>query len=174
MAWKFVSAALDLCQTLGYHRRRPRTERDQALRDAQEQLFWTVYGMEKGLSLRLGRSSTIRDGEITLPLDQDEPRATKLGRIHGMVYDQLYSPVGLSRSSDERSYAVESLAEDVRRIIREAHAEVAVCFQELHVPFTSLIADDRVLQASLVSVGWIRCELPTCVAIWFANIHCLV
>jgi hypothetical protein len=85
--------------------------------------------MEKGLSLRLGRSSNIRDGEITLPLDQDEPRATKLGRINGMVYDQLYSPAALSRSIDERNYAAESLAEDVRRIICEANAEIAVCFR---------------------------------------------
>lgn len=126
MAWKFISVASDLCQTLGYHRLRSRRENDQPLRAAQERLFWAVYGFEKGLSLRLGRSSNIRDTEITLQLDPDEPRSTKLGRINGMVYDQLYSPAGLSRPDDERRHVAEALAGDLRELIRETTAEISV------------------------------------------------
>lgn len=129
VAWKFISAASDICQTLGYHRRRPQYGNDQPLRAAQERLFWTVYAIEKGLSLRLGRSSNIRDAEITLPFDPDGPRSTKLGRINGMVYDQLYSPAGLSRPDDERSYVAEALAGDLRKLINETHTEISVCFQ---------------------------------------------
>ncbi|KAF2117979.1 hypothetical protein BDV96DRAFT_406881 [Lophiotrema nucula] len=124
VAWTYVSTAINLCQILGYHR--PRSERniDQARRKAEERLFWTIYGIEKGLSLRLGRSSNIRDSEITLPIQSDEPRSTRLGRIHGMVYDQLYSPASLDRPVAERTRAVESLAQSMRLLINDTHAEV--------------------------------------------------
>lgn len=158
MAWKFVSVASDLCQTLGYHRLCPGRENGQPLRGAQERLFWTVYAIEKGLSLRLGRSSNIRDTEITLPFNLDEPRSTKLGRINGMVYDQLYSPASLSRPDDERSHVAEALARDLRELINETHAEISVCFLSLHKLHISLTGCIRMLAASRVMLNPIRCE----------------
>ncbi|KAF2238759.1 hypothetical protein EV356DRAFT_563475 [Viridothelium virens] len=125
VAWKFISAASDLCQTLGYHRLRSQNEHDKPSRAAQERLFWTVYAFEKGLSLRLGRSSNIRDAEITLPFVADMPRSVRLGRINGMVYDQLYSPAGLSRLADERSHMAEILAGDLRELIKETRADIS-------------------------------------------------
>ena len=89
--------------------------------------------IEKGLSLRLGRSSNIRDTEITLPIDPNEPRSARLGRINGMICDQLYSSAGLFRPDEERGGIAESL-EDTRALINETHAEISVCFQCLHHP----------------------------------------
>ncbi|KAI0384226.1 hypothetical protein F5Y04DRAFT_238591 [Hypomontagnella monticulosa] len=125
MSWTFISAASDLCQRLGYHRLRSPRETDHPMRDAQERLFWNVHKIDKSLSLRLGRPSNIRDAEITLPIKPDEPRATRLARIQGKVYDQLYSPAGLSRPSNERGPIVEALATELRGLIDEAHDEIA-------------------------------------------------
>ncbi|KAI1378884.1 hypothetical protein F4677DRAFT_443364 [Hypoxylon crocopeplum] len=123
MGWTFISAASDLCQRLGYHRPRPR-ESAQPLRAAQERLFWTVYRFDKGLSLRLGRLSNISDAEIMLSIDPDELRSTRVGRIQGKVYDQLYSPAGLSRPDTERGYLAEILAGELRELINETHDEI--------------------------------------------------
>ncbi|KAI1459923.1 hypothetical protein F4805DRAFT_465878 [Annulohypoxylon moriforme] len=123
MAWTFISTASDLCQRLGYHRF-PSKGVDPSLRAAQERLFWTIYKFERGLSLRYGRPSSIRDVEITLPINPNELRTTKVARIQGKVYDELYSPVGLSRPDDERSRIAVILAAELREIISLARAEV--------------------------------------------------
>ncbi|KAI9704645.1 MAG: hypothetical protein M1820_005393 [Bogoriella megaspora] len=123
VAWKYISAASDLCQTLGYHRTRPETDSDRSLHATQERLFWTVYMLEKGLSLRFGRSSSIRDAEITLPLNPDEPRSIKLARVNGLIYDQPYSPSGLSRPAEERGHAAEALGRDLRELINRTDGE---------------------------------------------------
>jgi len=134
MAWTFISAASGLCQTLGYHRQHSSRENGQPLRAAQELLFWTVYKLDKGLSLRFDRPSNIRDAEITLPFDPDEPQATRLGRIQGRVYDQLYSPVGLSRPDEERGHIAETLARELRELISETHIKIFVSFHYLYNP----------------------------------------
>lgn len=84
--------------------------------------------MEKGISLRLGRSSNIHDAEITLLVSPNEPRFVKLGRINGMVYDQLYSPASLLRPVDNRNYLADVLAGELRQLINDTHAEISVRF----------------------------------------------
>ena len=83
--------------------------------------------MEKGLSLRLGRASHIRDEDITLAWESD-PIDIRAARIQGKVYDQLYSPSGLSRTQNERVVIAESLVEELRSLIEEADAEIVVSF----------------------------------------------
>ena len=122
MAWMFISTASSLCQTLDYHRQ-SNPKSNQPLHDAQVRLFWSVYKIEKGLSLRLGRASTIRDSEITLPIAPDEPRSIRVGRIQGKVYDQLYSPEGLSRTYEERIAVADALAMELRDLISEARLD---------------------------------------------------
>jgi hypothetical protein len=126
MGWRFVSAAADLCQTLGYHRARPVRDGEHELRSAQTRLFWVVYRMEKGLSLRLARPSNIHDSEITLPPDPNEPRFVKQARIQGRVYAQLYSPTGLARHDKERGEVAERLAVELRELIGQTYAEISV------------------------------------------------
>jgi hypothetical protein len=134
VAWKFIRAASDLCQTLGYHRHRPFKESEQYLRTAQDRLFWTVYSIEKGLSLRLGRPSSLRDADITLSSDSDQSRLVKAGKINGLVYDQLYSPVTLSRPDYERSPIVAALARNTQDLIDDTQAEISVWFQRSSPP----------------------------------------
>lgn len=81
--------------------------------------------MEKGLSLRLGRASHLRDEDITLACESDS-RDVRAARIQGKVYDQLYSPGGLSRTHNERVVIAQSLVEELRSLIDEADAEIEV------------------------------------------------
>ena len=130
MAWTYISTAAQQCLTLGYHRLRKVT--GQPLQAAQANLFWTIHKLDKGLSLRLGRASTIRDSEITMPPSPDEPRSTRLARIQGQVYDHLYSPAGLARPDYERGLVAEALARDLRELISEVHLELLVCLHRRH------------------------------------------
>lgn len=85
-----------------------------------------MYNLDKGLSLRLGRSSNIRDRDITLPVEPNELRRTRLARIQGKVYDQLYNPEGLSKPEYERGKIAESLARELREVINDIYLEVIV------------------------------------------------
>lgn len=121
-AWTYISSAVNHCQTLRYHRLQDASD---SKHGAGNDLFMSVYRFEKGLSLRLGRPSGIRDAEITLPIASDGHRATRSARIQGQVYDQLYSPGGLS-SSEERGRLARALSEEVRGILTEIRAEISV------------------------------------------------
>ena len=109
----------------------PTGEHKPDFRMNQESLFWLVYNLDKGLSLRFGRSSNIRDRDITLAFDPNALRRTRQAKIQGQVYDQLYSPEGLSRPEDERSKIAESLARELREIIQETCMDIQVCFLSL-------------------------------------------
>lgn len=91
----------------------------------QEQLFWAVYRLEKGISLRLGRPSCFRSGDIPLPPIPDDARI-RLADIQGRAYDELYSPRGLARSDTEKACAAESLAVELRQCIIDTQADVFV------------------------------------------------
>lgn len=125
MAWNCISAASNLCQTLGYHHRRKGVE--DSLQAAQERLFWTVYKLDKALALRFGRSSNIRDADIMLPYEPNETRQRRLARLQGKVHEQLFSPASLSQLDDaERGRLAETLAEESRELINETHVEILV------------------------------------------------
>jgi hypothetical protein len=114
---------MTLCQTLGYHRLDSPKNANQHM---QSDLFWVVYAYEKGLSLRLGRYSAIRDSEESSPRHANQHRSIRLGRIQGKAYDQLYSPEGLKTSSATRCEVANGLAQELQSIIDETHHEIAV------------------------------------------------
>ncbi|RSL59478.1 hypothetical protein CEP53_005763 [Fusarium sp. AF-6] len=124
-AWTLLSNALSLCQTLGYHRlgnSRGGTGADQ---NTQKQLFWAVFGYESGLSLRLGRSSGIRDTDIATPIDPKEPHFIKVARVQRQVYDRLYSPASLSAGAEDRYQACQTLSREMRATIEETRLELS-------------------------------------------------
>ncbi|KAM5349179.1 hypothetical protein ACJ41O_009002 [Fusarium nematophilum] len=125
MAGTLISAALSHCQTLGYHRLGLARGDEGPLRIAKERLFWAVYSIENGLSLRLGRSSGIRDTDIILAIDPDEPRSTKIARIQKKVYEQLYSPAGLASSPEKRIQVAQELSNEARVIVDASRADIS-------------------------------------------------
>lgn len=83
--------------------------------------------MEKGLSLRLGRSSNIRDIDITLPFDREGELHSKLGRIQGKVWDELYSPTSLAQVDTlVRAQTAERLADELLELISKTHSNIPV------------------------------------------------
>ncbi|KAI7774732.1 transcriptional regulatory protein [Diaporthe eres] len=69
MAWTYVSTASRMSQAMGLHRAASEQEQDFNPETRQKvKLFWAMYIFEKNISLQLGRSSTMRDHDITVPL----------------------------------------------------------------------------------------------------------
>lgn len=88
-------------------------------------LFWSIYCLDKALSLRLGRSSSIQDYDISLPMTFEasavaEPWKTihklwiRLARIQGKVYELLYSPAALAQPEEDRVSYARQLAEEMQ------------------------------------------------------------
>jgi hypothetical protein len=99
-------------------------------------LFWSVYCLDKGLSLRLGRASTIQDYDISLTptfnrIDIAELWKSiytlwiTLARIQGKVYELLYSPAALRQPETER-------VAHARRLAAEMQESVMVPFKVCH------------------------------------------
>lgn len=128
MAWTFTSAACSLCITLRYHRSPAAHDANTAAQRARERLFWSIYAMDKALSLRLGRLSNIPDSEVTLSILDTDIREAKLGRIQGKVYEELYRPADAlcPEPAERRRKTAETLAEETRILIRQTNAEISV------------------------------------------------
>lgn len=99
-------------------------------------LFWTNYFLDKSLSLRLGRASTIPDWDITTrrpsPDDtQNEPAIAyfaqwvEVARCQGTIYELLYSPEAVTQPDHVRHARVQLLVNNL-----QALEEVT---QEIHV-----------------------------------------
>ncbi|KAG9530447.1 hypothetical protein KCU93_g2708, partial [Aureobasidium melanogenum] len=118
-AWPMVSMACTMVQALGWHRM---SDQNPKQTQAQTILFWVIYYYDKCLSLRLGRSAVLRDKDITVgypsePLQSDFRgwylwfrTMIEIASVHGLIYEQLYSPGSLKHSSQQRLQHVEELA----------------------------------------------------------------
>ncbi|OHE92818.1 fungal specific transcription factor [Colletotrichum orchidophilum] len=126
LAWTLSSKASELCQTLGYHRA-------ESLKNTNDDgkptvhgmhwhqfLFWNVYYIDKSLSLRLGRASTIPDWHISMPLPSlKEPTASPIllylllwirtAKCQGQIYELLYSPDSMIQPYHVRQTRVHEL-----------------------------------------------------------------
>ncbi|KAK3215062.1 hypothetical protein GRF29_19g2086471 [Pseudopithomyces chartarum] len=126
-AWAFISAAASHCLMLGYNRIRTHSDDAESLTTAEERLFWAVYRLEKGISLRLGRPSCLRSRDILLPPIPHDIRI-KMANIQGRAYDELYSPGSLMRDDFERNCIAKSLAAELRQCIVGTHADIMRVF----------------------------------------------
>ncbi|EAQ88657.1 hypothetical protein CHGG_05276 [Chaetomium globosum CBS 148.51] len=127
LAWILSSKASDLCQSLGYHRSATFIHESPENAQSKQFLFWGVYTIDKGLALRLGRSSTIQDYDVTVPhpgedgvpVAGDFPLASFFGlwvigsRIQGQIYELLYCPDAIAQSDAIRKSRVQSLLDQL-------------------------------------------------------------
>ncbi|KAK4149351.1 hypothetical protein C8A00DRAFT_18942, partial [Chaetomidium leptoderma] len=122
LAWILSSKASELCQSLGYHR--IGTYNHESPDDGQRKqfLFWAVYVIDKRLSLRLGRSATIQDYDVTVPDPRsnttvDTPIVCFFGlwvigsRLQGQIYELLYCPEAIAQPEPVRRSRVQLLVE---------------------------------------------------------------
>lgn len=104
-------------------------------------LFWNTYFIDKSLSLRLGRASTIQDWDVTVPLPTpSNSNSTPLSafislwvataRCQGHIYELLYSPDSMTQSDDVRRFRAQKLVADLDDIARRSQ-ELSVRAPEL-------------------------------------------
>lgn len=131
LCWTLTSKAVEICYTLGLHQNESCMNSKSDDSRYEQILFWSVYCIDKSLSLRLGRSSSISDWDITTPLPVlEEPHSQPLvsllsrwiptARCQGKIYDMLYSPDSIAQSDQERLSRVEDLADDITKIREDA------------------------------------------------------
>ncbi|KAL7798921.1 hypothetical protein V8C43DRAFT_276605 [Trichoderma afarasin] len=117
LAWTFSSSASHLCQTLGFHQDSFLETDGEDVKKAKQRLFFTIYRIDKSLSLRLGRSSNIQEYNVSLACEPMDMRWNKSANIQGRVYDELYSSFGLSRPYSDRLHSVKSLSGELQLLI---------------------------------------------------------
>ncbi|KAK1655007.1 fungal-specific transcription factor domain-containing protein [Colletotrichum phormii] len=174
LAWTLSSKASELCQTLGYHRA-------ESLKNTKDDgkptvhgmhwhqfLFWNVYYIDKSLSLRLGRASTIPDWHITMPLPSlKEPVASPIlpylvlwirtAKCQGQIYELLYSPDSMIQPYHVRQTRVHelvSLLHDIDQKTKEATANYQAFAKDgVEEHFAEFyLSSDYVLRLSLLTL----------------------
>ncbi|KAH7120471.1 hypothetical protein EDB81DRAFT_700705 [Dactylonectria macrodidyma] len=132
LCWTLVSKASELCQTLGYHQSSSMKNDDAKTIRRKSFLFWNVYMIEKSLSLRLGRASTIPDWAVTVsipgmedfypnPLSPYISLWIRTAKCQGSIYEILFSPNSVLQPDHVRESRVQSLANDLTEIRSEQY-----------------------------------------------------
>ncbi|WZH39116.1 putative fungal-specific transcription factor [Fusarium acuminatum] len=154
-AWGFVATASQMSQTLGMHSKVETAQDPPEIKAVKIKLFWLLYVQEKALSLRLGRSSTIRDSDITIPVPYVDSlseityfsqldRMKDLAHLQGKIYDQLYSSGALAQPQDVRSTRARSLAAEL-----EVHKSREGRNEKLYIEALRQATSNRFVEAFL-------------------------
>lgn len=135
LTWTLACKAYELCQALGLHRSAASGNEDLVVTHRKRSLFWMLYMLDKGLSLRLGRSSNIQDRDIEINPDfsaaaseyQGYARHLSLSvvvcRLQARVYEELYSPHALSLPADARK-ATNNLVREVETVRQDVEQSI--------------------------------------------------
>ncbi|KAL4795271.1 hypothetical protein BDV19DRAFT_363428 [Aspergillus venezuelensis] len=131
-AWNLINSAAHMVLSLGLQHNVPADVEGPEEVARKRTLFWTIYTTEKMLSLRLGRSSTFRDQDITLAhpgmerhggnfLAELAPSWITKASIQGRIYDEVYSPGALMRPQHIRTARARALISELETAM--AHDE---------------------------------------------------
>uniref|UniRef100_L2FKG5 C6 transcription factor n=2 Tax=Colletotrichum fructicola (strain Nara gc5) TaxID=1213859 RepID=L2FKG5_COLFN len=164
MAWTYISTASRMSQAMGLHR--IASQQDHSFDSETRQkskLFWAMFILEKNLSLQLGRSSTLRDHDITVPLRAIKmgyqiggslgvlsPKWLRISQIEGRVYDEIYSPEALHQGSNTRNSRARGLIADMKEIINDTDPYESEFLQERRRVLGNTI-DDILIQCDKIS-----------------------
>jgi len=127
-----------MCQTLGYHHIGRKSDDSKGELSHKQDLFWFLYVMDKGLSLRLGRASTIQDWDVTIPLPESTPGnqasgqglmsllalGVKIARCQGNIHELLYSSTSLVLPDQTRYSRVQILENQLVELGEEIEASI--------------------------------------------------
>ncbi|KAK4164052.1 putative transcriptional regulatory protein [Cladorrhinum sp. PSN259] len=170
LAWILCSKASELCQTLGYHRSATYQPIPPESRSYKQYLFWGMYIVDKSLSLRLGRSSTIQDYDVTLPYPSyDDPGTTGLtscfvlwcmaAKVQGQIYELLYCPEVMIQSEEVRRSRVDVLVQRLDELENRTE-ELSVSFEQYSMEAVGedlvrfFQISDHVLRLSLLTLTY--------------------
>ncbi|KAK8067525.1 hypothetical protein PG996_006637 [Apiospora saccharicola] len=175
-AWSFISVAAQMCLNLGLHRGATWRDESPTARNQNAWLFWNVYVLDKGLSLRLGRPSVIQDYDITVPIpttsiDRHPAIAhclltwIKVSRCQGRVYELLYSPAALAQDDGIRTARAHGLTEEMLSIMEEKkkieEQNLATWTKSIALEDIQYIADsDEVIHHSILTLIYRAVPVP--------------
>lgn len=131
LAWTLVISAHEVSHALGSHKKQRGTDDGCDFPNHAGLLFWVIYFLEKTLSLRLGRTSTLPDADITVPLPGGSQIPAcpglayfqwnvKFARLAGRIYTELYSARSLTEPAESRKEKVQELSQEAREIHQAA------------------------------------------------------
>ncbi|PHH60176.1 hypothetical protein CDD81_2062 [Ophiocordyceps australis] len=133
VAWHLTCMAAQLCQYAGFHRMSAQANDEPDLKRTKRLLFWHTYTLDKGLGLRLGRSSVIHECDIDIPRVFDlhglvplEQIAflpstwIKISHLQNRIYKELYSPAALECSQEELANRARGIGEECKQVDFEA------------------------------------------------------
>lgn len=133
-AYILITAAYQASQRMGMHTRQVGVDATSGSLNEMGLLFWGIYFVEKSLCLRLGRSSSIPDFDITIPLPGGSNgsgssgmtyllQAIRLASLSAKVYEKLYSAYSVSLADNVRRQTVLELSQnldDIDKTSRDA------------------------------------------------------
>ncbi|KAL4786954.1 hypothetical protein BJX76DRAFT_364450 [Aspergillus varians] len=162
-ALTLTSTASRLCQALGFHQMSSLENITPKEKQRRLTLFWSIYCMERALSLRLGRAATIPDYDIDVPAsfdgsDIEQPWKTayklwiELATIQGLVYEKLYSPAALRQGEAARVSEARSLAARMRDRVMQPFEHMFPILSTLTAIETLFIRCDEVCRFSVLTL----------------------
>ncbi|KAI5461500.1 fungal-specific transcription factor domain-containing protein [Mariannaea sp. PMI_226] len=171
LCWSLTSKAGELCQTLGYHRLSSMKNDKMEEKRRKLFLFWSIYFMDKSLSLRLGRASTIPDWDISVPMPRpdDFKKSSALSafvvmwiwtaRCQGNIYEKLYSPDAVSQSDHVRKTRVDAIVKTLEEIRVQTNQVSAQWLDEASAKIGNEMVEfitisDDVLRLSLLTLAY--------------------
>ncbi|KAJ5323655.1 hypothetical protein N7476_002255 [Penicillium atrosanguineum] len=162
VSWTLASMAIQMCQTLGYHRLSSMEQDSQDVQEKKQTIFWSVFTILNFLSLRLGRASPVPDYDIGVPSPLDICTGkdvwstvcalwTKQSLIEGKVYALLYSPAALNQPEHERVAHARHLATELQESVLE--------------PFEQIMASNLISNMNAVDFIYLRSDKVSRLAI---------
>ncbi|EKV10931.1 C6 transcription factor, putative [Penicillium digitatum PHI26] len=163
VGWTLASTAMNLCQTLGYHRFTSMEHDSLPVQRQKQDLFWAVYAILNMMSLRLGRASSIQNYDISLPPLDENPEIpqpwgpvcvwwTKSAIIQSEVYQYLYSPEALQKPENERVTHARRLAAEMQSDVMEPFEKFMSSEPKVSEMDMMYLATDKVSRLAIMTL----------------------
>jgi hypothetical protein len=139
LCWTYLAAAFNMCQMMGYHRSSALNDDPVPLREAKRHVFWSLYTIDKNLSLNLGVTSHFQDHDIDVehftpsrnpqlrPWDLMALVIIRFSAFQGQVYDKLYSASASKMPPDQKAGHIVQLSTDLVTVRDELLAVLPQC-----------------------------------------------
>ncbi|RDW70180.1 hypothetical protein BP5796_08577 [Coleophoma crateriformis] len=126
-----MSAAARLGHSIGLHRSLGEAEISADQVEERKSLFWTIYTIDKDISLQSGSPPIIHDQDIGVALPEENPQivrypsgkirldtfliSAKLAMIESRIYMELYSTRSRTRSAKQRMKSISTIDADLQK-----------------------------------------------------------
>ena len=127
MAQSLSSKAASIVLSLGYNRLSSMRSDEETARQVKILVFWMAYWLDTSFSVRLGRAPIIRPHDIAVPQLTEQsiiPKgwvvafnySTRISGLQCQVVEQLYTPLAVQQSLEERKNRAAHLIEELGKV----------------------------------------------------------